>query len=119
MSLGREEVIEALRHVYDPDYKGRSIVDMGLVDENSIKIEKGKIYVEYGLTAPLCPFSSAIGVMIKHALARKFGAEVEVRLSRRHLQAEHVNEILKDEEKCEALIKDLKGLGILQRCIKM
>jgi len=62
--VDKSEVIEVLNQVYDPDYVDRSIVDMGLVTEGDITIKDNSIEVAYSLTAPMCPFSAAIGLMI-------------------------------------------------------
>lgn len=73
--MNRDEVLEVLKHVYDPDYRDRSIADMGLVTAEDIKVMGNSVEVAYDVTAPFCPFSAAIGVMIKYALEKKLGLE--------------------------------------------
>lgn len=114
----KRQVLEILKRVYDPDYRDRSIVDMGLVDENSVHIDDKTIMIEYKLTAPFCPFSSAIGVMIKHVLEKKLNKKVYVKLRSEHEQARIVNEILENEDKCKDLLQKLGSYGILERCVK-
>ncbi len=72
-SVNKEEILEVLNRVYDPDYIDRSVLDMGLVTEDDIAIKEDEIEVTYDLTASMCPFSAAIGLMIKYALERKLG----------------------------------------------
>lgn len=117
-AVEKSEVIEILRHVYDPDYIERSVVDMGLVTESDISIEEGAIEVIYRLSAPLCPYSAALGVMIKYVLKKKFPVPIVVKLSHEHKQTEEVAEILSSEEECDELMRKLEESGILWRCIR-
>ena len=97
--LKKEDVLQVLNHVFDPDYKDKSIVEMGLVDAGDIKIDDEKIEIIYGITAPLCPFSAAIGLMIKYAVEKKLNRPVFAKIKSGHFQEAVVNEILNDEEK--------------------
>lgn len=118
--MRKGEVMEILKKVYDPDYRDKSIVDLGLVSEDGIKIvDDEQLEVEYKVTAPLCPFSSAIGVMIKYAIEKKLNKRVYVKLREEHMQTRIVNEILESEEKRGDLLQKLESYGILQRCVKI
>lgn len=117
--MNKGDVIEVLNHVYDPDYVDRSIVDMGLVTEDDITIEDNGIEVAYGLTAPMCPFSATIGLMIKYALEKKLGVPVTVNLKAGHHQEGVVAELLGDSEQSAALMRKLEEFGILERCIRL
>lgn len=112
-----EDVLEVLKKVYDPDYRDKSIVEMGLVGKDDIKVSDDGVEVAYDLTAPMCPFSAAIGIMIKYAIEKKFGKPVRVRL-KSHLQSSIVNEILADEDKQGEMLKKLEQFGILQLCVR-
>ena len=57
MALSREQVIEVLRPVEDPELH-RSIVDIGMVRE--IRIEGGRIAVQIALTVAGCPLRNEI-----------------------------------------------------------
>ncbi|MBI2854242.1 MAG: OsmC family protein [Chloroflexi bacterium] len=116
--VSKEEVMEVLKCVYDPDYLERSLVDMGLVTMDDIEVSNGVVKVKYGLSAPICPFSAAIGLTIKHALQKRLGVEAEVRLKPGHYQYEVVNEVLSDEEKSAELMQKLKSYGVLERCVR-
>jgi len=117
--LRKDEVLEVLRRVYDPDYVDTSVVDLGLIDEEDVKIIGDSIEVAYKITAPLCPFSAAIGVMIKYALEKKFSTEVRVKIKSGHLQENLVSRILTDEQKQRELLKKLESYGILQQCVRI
>lgn len=117
--MRKEEVLEILKKVYDPDYRDKSIVDMGLINEEDIMIDDKGLEIEYNLTAPLCPSSSAIGVMIKYALEKKLHKPVKVKLKEEHMQSQIVNEILESEGKRRELLKKLESYGILHQCVKI
>ncbi len=117
--MDKGEILEVLSHVYDPDYVDRSIVDMGLVTEDDITIKGRRINVAYSLTAPMCPFSAAIGLMIKYALEKKLGAPVTVNLKAGHHQEGAVAELLRDSERSAELMQKLEEFGILERCIRL
>jgi len=115
----KDEVLEVLRHAYDPDYVNMSVVDLGLINEEDIKIIGDSIEVAYRVTAPLCPFSAAIGVMVKYALEKKFGTQVRVKMKAGHLQENLVSRIPTDERKQKELLKELESYGILQQCVRI
>ena len=115
----REEVLAVLSRVYDPDYTDRSIVDMGLVAQEDITITQEAVEVSYGLTAPMCPFSAAIGLMIKYAVEKKLGVPTTVRLKAGHRQGGVVAELLQDPHRSQELMDKLREFGILERCVRL
>ena len=118
-AMDKKGVIEVLNRVYDPDYVNRSIIDMGLVTEEDITITGNGIEVAYGLTAPMCPFSAAIGLMIKYALEKKLGVPVSVSLKAEHHQKVVVAELLSDSEQSAEFMRKLQEFGILERCVRI
>ncbi len=88
-------------------------------DEDSIEIEDDTIKVESRVTAPTCPFSAALGLMIKHALEKKLGKTAQVAIEPGHYQQQLVNDILTSEAKPKALSDKLEALGILEQCVRV
>lgn len=117
--MDREKVMEVLNQVYDPDYVDQSIVDMGLVGKEDITIKGNRVEVAYSLTAPMCPFSAAIGLMIKYAVEKKLGVSVTVKLKAGHHQENVVTELLQNPERSKELLQRLKEFGILESCVRL
>jgi len=117
--MDKKDVIEVLNQVYDPDYIDRSMMDMGLVTEDSITITDKEIVIIYTLTASMCPFSAALGLMMKYALEKKLKIPVTVKLKAEHYQSGVVNELLQDAEKSRELMDSIKEFGIFERCVRL
>ena len=117
--MEKEEILDVLRKVYDPDYRDRSVVDMGLVSADDIEIGEGGIGIQYGLSAPMCPFSAALGVMMQYALEKVLDQPVTVRIKAGHLQEQVVNDILASAESRAAVLKKLEDYGLLVQCVKL
>jgi metal-sulfur cluster biosynthetic enzyme len=62
----KEQVIEALRHVHDPEL-GINIVDLGLV--YGVEIEEGTVHVTYTLTTMGCPIGPLIEEEIRNLIS--------------------------------------------------
>jgi len=74
----REEVIEALKKVYDPEIP-INIVDLGLVYK--VDIMRDVVHIDMTLTAPGCPLAFYIVSLVKDAVKKISGVkDVEVRL---------------------------------------
>ena len=117
--MDKSDVMRILNQVYDPDYVDRSVVDMELVTEDDITIADKEVRVTYSLTASMCPFSAAIGLMIKYALEKNLKVPVTVSLKAGHYQAKEVTELLQDAEQSEELMHKLEEFGIIKRCIRI
>lgn len=73
-----DEVMDALRTVYDPEIPF-NIVDLGLVYD--VKVEDGVVYVKMTLTFPGCPLASLITMQAEEAIRRLDGVkDVKVEL---------------------------------------
>jgi metal-sulfur cluster biosynthetic enzyme len=117
--VDKKDIIKVLDQVYDPDYVNRSVFDMGLVTEDDITITDNEVKVIYTLTASICPFSAAIGLMIKYALEKSLKVPVTVSLKAGHYQEKAVTEILQDAKRSEELMHQLREFGILKRCVRL
>jgi metal-sulfur cluster biosynthetic enzyme len=65
MSIGREQILEALRAVLDPEL-GMSIVDLGLIHE--LEIEAGRVRILMTLTAQGCPLRASLTEWVRRAI---------------------------------------------------
>ncbi len=117
--MDKNDVINILNQVYDPDYVDRSVVDMELVTEDDITITDEEVKVTYSLTASMCPFSAAIGLMIKYALEKNLKVPVTVSLKAGHYQEREVTELLQNAERSDELMQKLEEFGILKRCVRL
>ncbi len=71
-AVTREEVLEALRAVVDPELR-RSVVDLNMV--RSVKVEGGVVYVELALTAAGCPLKERIAGDVRERVQGLPGVE--------------------------------------------
>ena len=79
MAIKQEQVIEALREVYDPEIPV-NVYDLGLVYEIRIS-DDNKVYVQMTLTAPGCGMGPYIGQQAEWRVAEIEGVEdVEVEM---------------------------------------
>ena len=78
--VSRDEVIEVLKTVYDPEIPV-NIVDLGLIYGIEID-DKGKVHILMTLTAPGCPIGDTIAFEIKDKLLQIEGvSDVEVEIT--------------------------------------
>jgi metal-sulfur cluster biosynthetic enzyme len=78
MMSGEDELLAALRQVYDPEV-GINVVDLGLI--YGVEQRDDCVHVEMTLTTPGCPLHDTIGQAVQRALLRVPGvARSEVEL---------------------------------------
>ena len=78
-SITKEDVLNALREVYDPEIP-LNVVDLGMIYDASINGKK--ISVLMTLTSPMCPMGSYIQMLVEQALEKSFkGYELEIKLT--------------------------------------
>ena len=79
MALTERDVLDALRHIQDPDLK-RDIVSLGFVRD--VRIEEGVVRVEIRLTTPACPVKDQLRDEAQRSLAKLPGVrETDVRMT--------------------------------------
>jgi metal-sulfur cluster biosynthetic enzyme len=67
MTISREQVIEALREVFDPEL-GLSVVDLGLIYR--VEVAAGRVRVEMTLTTQGCPLHDSMIEWVRQAVGR-------------------------------------------------
>ncbi len=78
VAVEREEVLDALKRVYDPEIPA-DVVNLGLVYE--LLVEDGRVMVKMTTTAPGCPVGNYIIAEAKRAIGRLEGVkEIDVEL---------------------------------------
>jgi len=88
-----QQLYGELKEVMDPE-TGTSVVDMGLIDEISVKGDEGR--VSYHLTMPMCPPPMAlyIGSMIKKKLFKMEGLKKREVVVTDHYFKDQINKAL-------------------------
>ena len=77
-TLTKDEVLEALKEVYDPEI-GVNIVDLGLVYDAEID-DKNDVEVTMTLTSMGCPLGPVIISDVQQAVGKAGSGEVRVRI---------------------------------------
>ena len=72
MSASREQIIEALRDVFDPEL-GMSVVDLGLIYD--VTIDAGRVQITMTLTTQGCPLHDSMAEWVRQAVGRIPGVE--------------------------------------------
>jgi len=68
--MTKNDIIEILKTVYDPEIPILDIYTMGLIYE--IAVDKDNVHIIMTLTTPACPMGDMIVEMIKNAITQKF-----------------------------------------------
>ena len=116
--MTKQEILEILDHVLDPDLRDRSIVEMGFVGEDDIEVTEEEIQVSYTVGGPLCPYSAAVGIIIHHTLHQRFKGKIKVRMKKGHYQQDIVNQILEDESQFQEFFEKIKSQNLLAACLR-
>jgi len=79
----KDLIIKALKNVIDPEL-GYNVVDLGLIYEVNVDLDKKKIDIKMGLTTPFCPLAGPIlgsayeaVAGIDYILKNKFDVNIE------------------------------------------
>jgi len=68
--MTKDDIIEILKTVYDPEIPILDIYTMGLIYE--IAVDKNNVHIIMTLTTPACPMGDMIVEMVKSAITQKF-----------------------------------------------
>jgi len=80
LKITREDVIEAMKEVYDPEIPV-NVVDLGLVYEVHVNTDNNSVYVMMTLTAPGCGMGPYIAQQAEWRIAEIAGiGEVDVEM---------------------------------------
>ncbi|MBN3036167.1 MAG: Mrp/NBP35 family ATP-binding protein [Bacteroidales bacterium] len=111
MNITKESVLDALRHVLDPDLK-KDLVTLGMIED--IRIADRKITFKLVLTTPACPLKNKIRQDCIDAIHRYLGADLDVvvemtsRVTTRRKQTE---EVLRGVKNIIAVASGKGGVG--------
>jgi len=79
-SMTKENIIDILKTVYDPEVPILDIYNMGLVYD--IDVKDNNVNITMTLTSPACPMGDMILEMVKNSITEKFpDAEVNINLT--------------------------------------
>ena len=98
--MTKEQVLEALSHVKDPDLK-KDLVTLNMIQD--IKIDGNKVKFMLVLTTPACPLKDLLKKQCKNAILNYVDpyAEVEIELS---------SQVTTVRKQTEELLKDVKNI---------
>jgi ATP-binding protein involved in chromosome partitioning len=98
--MTKEQVLEALSHVQDPDLK-KDLVTLNMIQD--IKIDGNKVKFMLVLTTPACPLKDLLKKQCKNAILKYVDsyAEVEIELS---------SQVTTVRKQTEELLKDVKNI---------
>lgn len=116
--MTKQEIIQALNRILDPDLKDRSIVEMGFVGEEDVEVSEEEIHISYTVGGPLCPYSAAVGIIIHHTLSEIFKKRIKVRMKEGHYQQDIVNQILGNESQFAEWFEKIKSQNLLTAWIR-
>ena len=100
MAVTKEQVLEALRHVDDPDFK-KDLVSLNMI--RNINIEGKKVSFELVLTTPACPMKGIMEEDCVNAIHKYVSADLEVEVKMESI----VSTRRKDSE---AMLKGVKNI---------
>ena len=94
--LNKEEVIQALQTVYDPEFPLLDIYNMWLVYNIDVDPDKNKVHILMTFTSPMCPMWDMIIDMVKNAIHEKYpDADVDVEIT---FEPQWTPSMIKDED---------------------
>ena len=65
--IDKQNIIDNLKNVYDPEIPSASLYDLGLIYDIAINEKKYKVSIRHTLTSAFCPFADQIVSDIRQA----------------------------------------------------
>ena len=100
MNITKEQVLDALRHVNDPDLK-KDLVSLNMID--NVIVEGKTVRFEIVLTTPACPMKNMIQKDCIDAIQTYIGSDVVV-------EAALTSRVTSQRNKAEAMMKGVKNI---------
>ena len=67
MTIDKDQIIENLKEVYDPEMLSLNIYDLGLIYDIKIDEDESSVEITHTLTSAFCPFADDIVISIQNA----------------------------------------------------
>jgi metal-sulfur cluster biosynthetic enzyme len=77
LDIKRNEIMEALREVYDPEL-GMNVVELGLI--RRIELRENRCHIEMILTTPFCPYAPELLREVKQTAEIRSGLATKVEM---------------------------------------
>lgn len=100
MSITKDGVIEALRHVDDPDLK-KDLVTLKMIED--VKVEGKSVKFSVVLTTPACPLKNEIKQMCINAIHQYVDPEAQVEI-------EMTSRVTSQRKATDAMLKNVKNI---------
>lgn len=111
MSITKDNVLDALRHVDDPDLK-KDLVTLNMIDD--VQVEGNKVTFKVVLTTPACPLKNQIRQSCIDAIHQYIGPETEIEIemtSRVTTRRKETDEMMKNVKNIIAVGSGKGGVG--------
>jgi len=100
MNINREKIVEALRHVEDPDLK-KDLVTLNMIE--NISVEGNKVSFDVVLTTPACPLKNQIRQSCIDAVHQYADPAMEVEINM-------TSKVTSRRKETDAMLKDVKNI---------
>ena len=99
-SITKDNILDALRHVLDPDLK-KDVVTLNMI--NDIKIDGKKVSFKFTLTTPACPLKDHLQKACVDAIHKYVDRDLEVVI-------DMTSKVTSFRTESEAILKDVKNI---------
>lgn len=90
MTITKDQILDALRNVEDPDLK-KDLVTLGMIQD--ITIDGSKIYFSVVLTTPACPMKNMIEQACRNAITHFISKDLQININMTAKVASHSNNL--------------------------